>query len=127
VSARKSRARSARILVTARAALEVAEIEVYSADRWGSATAETYVAEIESALERLAQNAGLLQLEPGLSQRLYFYRVRKHVLVCDYREKIVTVLTVIHTSIDLRTRLAELEPRLVAEVQLLHDRLHRGR
>jgi plasmid stabilization system protein ParE len=107
--------------------LEIAEIEHYSADQWGATTAEAYLNEISAAIERLAQSPGLLQLESGISRRLYFYRVRKHVLVCDYRKSIVAVLTVIHTSMDLSARLADLEPRLIAEVEILHERLHRQR
>ncbi|MFN9825302.1 MAG: hypothetical protein ACK58J_14230, partial [Planctomyces sp.] len=57
---------------------------------------------------------------PGLS----FYRIRRHVLVCDYRDNSVIVLTVIHTSMDLPARLLELESRLLTEAQILRARLH---
>ncbi len=77
---------------------------------------------------RFRENPGILRLEPNFAPGLYFYRVRKHFLVCDVRgqsaaRQTVTVLTVIHTSMDLPTRLAELEPRLVAEAEMLREKL----
>jgi hypothetical protein len=48
-------------------------------------------------------------------------------LICDVRPDTVTVLTVMHTSMDVPARLAELEPRLLVEASLLRGRLERER
>lgn len=93
---------------------------------WGRRTADKYLDEFAAALDRLSLNPEILHREPAFAPNLFFYRVKKHFLVCDFRDNCVYVLTVIHTSMDLPTRLAELEPRLIAEVEFLHERLHRG-
>jgi toxin ParE1/3/4 len=115
------------VILSDRAVFDLLEIERYSTEQWGRKTAEAYLSEFESALERLSHSPGLLQLEPGLSTGLYFYRVQKHVLVCDLREQLVAILTVLHTSMDLPSRLMELEPRVIAEVELLRRRLDAGK
>jgi len=53
--------------------------------------------------------------------------VNRHVLVCDVQPASVVVLTVLHGSMDIPSRLAELVPQLSAEVALLHERLASGK
>jgi toxin ParE1/3/4 len=113
------------VLLTERALADLRDIERYSIGQWGRKTAEKYLNDIELALDRLRENPGLLRLEPDFAPGLFFYRARKHVLVCDVQGQNLTVLTVIHTSMDLPARLAELEPRLTVEAQLLHKKLRR--
>jgi len=48
------------------------------------------------------------------------------VLACDYRERSNVVLTVIHASMDIPSRLAELEPTLAVEANFLHEKLAAG-
>jgi plasmid stabilization system protein ParE len=104
--------------------VDLAEFERYSVREWGRKSADRYLDDIQSALDRLKEDPDILRLEPDLAPGLYFYRVRKHLLVCDYTGDTIIVLTVIHTSMDIPARLAELEPRLVAEVRLLRQRCH---
>ena len=104
--------------------MDLAEIERYSVGEWGRKTADKYLDDIQSALDRLKEDPHVLRLEPDLSPGLYFYRVRKHFLVCDYTGEMIIVLTVIHTTMDIPARLAELEPRLESEVRLLRQRCH---
>jgi hypothetical protein len=47
--------------------------------------------------------------------------------VCDVRAQSVLVLTVIHASRDIPSRLAEIQPTLSAEVELLLRRLDRAK
>ncbi|MFN9136679.1 MAG: type II toxin-antitoxin system RelE/ParE family toxin [Planctomyces sp.] len=90
----------------------------------GKKVADKCLDDVTAALDRISQSPQLLQDNrvgiPGLS----FYRIRRHVLVCDYRDNSVIVLTVIHTSMDLPARLLELESRLLTEAQILRARLH---
>lgn len=79
---------------------------------------------LASALDCLADNPDILRLEPEFCPGLYFYRFKKHVLVCDYRNEAIIVLTIIHTSMDLPNRLLELEPRLLAESEILQAKLN---
>ena len=122
---RNTRLEPVSVLLTRRALADIREIDRYSTKEWGRKTAEQYLDAIQAALDRLPENPELLRLEPDFSPSLYFYRVRKHFLVCDYREKTVCVLAVIHTSMDVPARLNELEPRLAMEADYLHRKLHR--
>jgi hypothetical protein len=69
----------------------------------------------------------LLKQDLDLHPALRFYRVNKHLLVCDVHSKSIVVLTVIHASMDIPIRLAELQPTLAAEVELLRRKLQRGK
>lgn len=113
-----------RLALTRRAIEDLRQIERHSVKEWGRKVADEYLDDVTDALDRISQSPQLLQDDrvgiPGLS----FYRIRRHVLVCDYRDNSVIVLTVIHTSMDLPARLLELESRLLTEAQILRARLH---
>lgn len=56
-----------------------------------------------------------------------FYRVNKHWLACDVRPDAIVLLSVIHGSMDLPNRLAELQYVIAAEAELLAAKLHAGK
>lgn len=119
--------KKASVSLTQRALSDLREIEAFSITQWGRQAADNYLDEIGSALDRLSENPDILRHEPGFIADLYFYRVKKHFLVCEYQNESVIVLTVIHTAMDLPGRLSELEPRLVAEAELLKATLREVR
>ena len=121
---RKKPPPKAAVELTHRALSDLREIECWSVKEWGRKTADNYLNDIAAALDRLSENPRILRLEPDFSPGLFFYRVKKHFLVCDYSSETVIVLAVIHTSMDLPSRLLELEPRLIAESQFLQNKLH---
>ncbi|MCG8586193.1 MAG: type II toxin-antitoxin system RelE/ParE family toxin [Pirellulales bacterium] len=112
-----------KLLLAERALRDIAEIETYSISQWGKRTASRYIADIEAALERVRQDPELLRPEEDFHPELAFYRVNKHLLVCDVQDTAIFLLTVIHASRDIPSRLAEMEPMLAAEVELLHAKL----
>jgi plasmid stabilization system protein ParE len=118
---------AAKLLISERALRDIAGIEEYSVSKWGKRAAAKYVSEFEAALVRMQQTPELLRLEESFHPRLSFYRVNKHLLVCDMQPKTIVLLTVIHVSRDIPSRLAELAPTLATEVELLHQRLTRER
>jgi plasmid stabilization system protein ParE len=81
------------------------------------------VAHIQAALERLRDAPSLLRQRDEYSLRLGFYAIREHVLVCDLVDEDVYVLAVRHCAMDLARGTAELEPSLVEEVEMLHQRV----
>ncbi|MBW2701854.1 MAG: type II toxin-antitoxin system RelE/ParE family toxin [Deltaproteobacteria bacterium] len=115
--------RPLKLLLTERAIADLLAIKSYSTDQWGKRTATRYLADIESGLQFITQNPGLLSPIEGLPETLQHYSVRKHVLICDVRPKSIIVLTVIHGSMDIPNRLSELLPTLSTEVSMLHEKI----
>jgi toxin ParE1/3/4 len=104
-----------------RASLDIAGIREFSVEKWGEKVAEDYLDEIERALSRLSQRPNLLRTKHEFSPHFRFYRVQRHFLVCSLIQDNVYVLAVRHCSMDLPNRLAELEPNLLEEADLLHN------
>lgn len=106
--------------LTRRAVHDLEEIERDSLDQWGERVALEYLGHIEEALRRLKDNPKLLRPKSGISDRFSFYRVREHFLICAQVESNIYVIAVRHGGMDLPSRVAELEPSLVDEVEILH-------
>ena len=111
------------LLLTERALQDIAEIESYSIEHFGRKAAGKYISDIEAALSRLQESPTLLRAEEELHPELQFYQVNKHLLVCDVQRDAIFLLTVIHASRDIPSRLAEMQPNLALEVELLHQKL----
>lgn len=121
--ARKS-AGSVALHMTERSLRDLVAIEAYSIEQFGRRVANQYLDKLESGINRLKENPELLREEPPFHTSLKFYRIEKHILVCEtgVRGKII-VLTLLHGSMDIPARLAELEPALVMEVAVLLKKL----
>lgn len=117
------RASRVRLRLTYRAANDLRDIERYSIEKWGRRTADEYLADMEAALQRLVENPELLREEPDFHSSLRFYRVNRHWLVCEVQADLILVLTVAHASMDVRSRIAELQPTLSSEAEMLHAKL----
>ena len=111
------------IKLTDRAHFDLQEIEKYSIQRWGKKTANRYLEDIQTALSLLQEKPDLLRQKSDVSTHFKFYRVREHFLVCVELKEFLLVLTIKHGQMDLPSRIAELEPTLVKEADLLHQRL----
>lgn len=122
-----SRKRAIQLLLTQRALKDLQDILEYSVQQWGQRVADDYIGGIEAAMGRIRENPEVLRAEPTLHPWLAFYRVQKHLLVCDMQDRSIIVLTVIHATMDIPSRLADLQPQLVAEVELLGRKLRGGR
>jgi toxin ParE1/3/4 len=112
--------------LTERTLQDLVSIEEYSIENWGKRIANRYLDDIEAALQRISDNPDVLREEPNFHNCLYVYRVNKHLLVCDVQTDLIFVLTILHGNMDIPERLAELEPTLKLEVELLHKQLGRG-
>lgn len=119
--------RGVRLELTELAIGDIAEIADDSAKQWGRKASEKYLDELEAGLRRLREQPALLTCLPDLDSSLRYYRVRQHLLICDFRRGTTVVLTVIHASMDLPSRLCELQPRLADEVEMLHRQMRISR
>ena len=108
-----------RLVLTDRALADLDAMAGYSVERWGSRVADQYVADLDAALGRLADDLSLLRERHDYTGRLRFYRVREHVLIGDVIGGTGFVLAVWHGSMDFVDRLPELEPDLVREAEIV--------
>lgn len=106
------------IKLTNRAFDDLVEIESYSLKQFGKKVTNKYIDDIESGLNLLQENSGLLQEIKGFSGKLKFYRVRSHFFICTEVKTTVLVLTIKHVQMDIINKLSELEPTLAIEVDL---------
>lgn len=111
------------IKLTDRAHYDLQEIEAYSLQRWGRKTANRYLEDIQTALSLLQETPDLLRHKSDISTHVKFYRVREHFLVCTKLNDVLLVLTIKHGQMDLPHCIGELEPTLLHEAALLHERL----
>ena len=110
--------------LTERALRDIAAIEKYSVQEFGRTVANRYLAKLEAAITRFTEKPELLRSEPDFHAWLRFYRVEKHLMICDYEDSgRIIILTLVHASMDVASRLTELEPTLMAETELLHKKL----
>jgi plasmid stabilization system protein ParE len=111
------------VQLTDRAHYDLQEIEDYSVQRWGRKTADRYLEDIQTALSLLQETPDLLRRKSDISPHFKFYRVREHFLVCTKLKDVLLVLTIKQGQMDLPQCIGELEPTLVQEAALLHQRL----
>ena len=113
--------------LTNRALRDIANIESYSLKKFGERVASQYIGKLEAGIGRISDNAELLREESLFHKSLKFYRIEQHLLVCEtaIEDKII-ILTLMHASMDIPSRLAELEPKLSIEAELLLKRLYRS-
>lgn len=124
--AKKSRTKPS-LYLTERALHDIASIERYSIKQFGQSTANQYLDKLEASIGRILAEPDVLREEPAFHDSLKFYRVEKHLLVCETGiEGRIIVIAVIHASMDIPARLAELEPKLALEVEFLLAELKRS-
>jgi len=65
----------------------------------------------------------VLQTFPELPLDFTYYRVKRHLLICNRISKGVIVVTIMHGSMDIPRRITELLPTLSEELVALRRRL----
>ena len=113
--------------LTERALRDIAGIESYSLEQFGKEVAAQYIGKLEAGIGRVSDNAELLPEESHFHESLKFYRIEQHLLVCETGiEGKIIILTLLHASMDIPSRLAELEPKLSIEAEMLLTQLRRA-
>ena len=125
--AKKKTARKTEVHLTEKALRDIAAIRRYSVKEFGKRVATKYVDALQAAFTLIKEQPGLLRVEQGFHDQLRFYRVEKHLLVCDVQRSDIFVLTVLSTSQDVAARLADLQPTIALETELLHRKLQQAR
>ncbi len=114
--------------LTDRALRDIVGIESHSIEQFGKRVAAQYVGKIEAGIGRVSDNPDLLRQESHFHESLKFYRIEQHLLVCETGiECEIIILTLLHASMDIPSRLAELEPNLSMETEMLLKQLRRSK
>lgn len=113
--------------LTDRALRGIAGIESHSIERFGKRVAGQYIGKLEAGIGRVSDNPDLLREETPFHESLKFCRIEQHLLVCETGiERKIIILTLLHASMDIPSRLAELEPKLSIEAEMLLKQLIRS-
>jgi len=114
------------VYLTDRALRDIKGIDEHSLERFGKRVATQYLGKLEAGISRISENLNLLRQEIPFHGSLKFYRVEQHLLVCETAmEGRIIVLAVLHASMDIPSRLGELEPILQLEAEMLLKQLTR--
>lgn len=110
-----------KLLLTDRALGDIDAIEHCSVEGWGTQVADQYLADLDAALGRLADDLSLFQERHEYAGRLRFYSVREHMLVGDVIGGVGLgfVLTVWRGSTDFIDRLLNIELGLLREAEVM--------
>jgi len=119
----RKKATRIKLHLTERALADLVSVESYSIQQWSKRVAAKYLSDIEGRLRLVHENPSILDSVEGLPESLKCYPAREHVLVFDVQPTSLVLLTVIHGSRDILSRLSELIPSLATEVELLHGQL----
>ena len=111
------------VKLTERSLDDIDEIEKYSINKWGNQVADKYLDDIESALNLIQENTGLLQDFDEFSGKLKHYRIKNHFLICTETKETIFVLTIKHMSMDIVALLNKLEPTLATEIEYLSRKM----
>jgi toxin ParE1/3/4 len=112
--------------LTDRALRDIVGIESYTVERYGKRVADKYIGKLEAGIDRVYDNPDLLCKEASFHPSLKFYRIEQHLFVCETGiEGKIIILTLLHCSMDIPSRLAELEPSLSIETDILLRHLSR--
>jgi len=117
-----AKVRKTKVFLSERAVADLREIEAYSSEKWGEATAERYLDAFDKFFTLVEAEAGILLAAPVI-ENLLTHTVEKHVVVCTMWNDDVLVLTIVHSSRELINHLDRLLPTLRSEVELLKKRL----
>ncbi len=115
------------VYLTDRSLADIAGVELHSIQRFGKRVAAQYLGKLEAGIIRIAENPDLLRQEAAFHESLTFYRVEQHLFVCEtgIPGKII-ILSLLHASMDIPSRLAELESNLSLETEMLLKQLRRS-
>ena len=109
----------AEIRFTRRALSDLHKIEEDSIRDFGQMVAEKYM---DDALKTLSEYPSLLREKP-FADHTRFFVVRKHTLVFGVLDDVLYLLTLKYGGMDIEDIILRLEPALVREAEIMHERL----
>lgn len=87
-------------ILTKRSQNDLKQIARYTDQRWGIKKRHEYLAQIESAFPKLAENPHFGRACPELKGTPYRYHVGRHYIFYRHNPEGITVIRVLHDSMD---------------------------
>lgn len=88
------------LLLSPEAQSDLADILLYTIQRWGEEQQDRYVAALDRGLLLLQENPEIGRGRPDLFPRCRSYRVREHIIYYGLHEGAVVVFRVLHGRMD---------------------------
>jgi toxin ParE1/3/4 len=90
--------------LSAAAQLDLREIKNYTCVIWGKTQMQKYLAELQSAMEQLAQTPDIGRIRNELEQDLRSFCVGRHVIFYREFDQNIDVARILHKSMDINSR-----------------------
>ncbi len=113
------------IRFTRRALADLDKISKDSIERYGQIVTDKYMAYIEDILKTITEYPNILIKKP-FAEHVRFFVAREHMLVFSALDDTIYLLTVKYGGMDIENIISRLEPALVYEAEIMHDRLRKG-
>lgn len=88
------------LILTTEAQRDLADILLYTLQRWGEDQQDRYAMALEQGLVLLAENPEIGRSRPELFRGCRSYRVREHILYYVLRDEAVVIIRVLHGRMD---------------------------
>lgn len=88
------------IILTPEAQHDLADILLYTVQRWGEEQQDRYAAALEQGMALLGENPTIGRPRPELFRGCRSYRVREHILYYVLRDETVVIIRVLHGRMD---------------------------
>src|SRR5437016_4894739 len=113
--------RLAKWYLTREAARDLRSIYARSVKQWGQPTADDYMAEIYSVMNKIASRPDLGKLRAHRAVPFLMVPAGRHFVVYDRLKKDVVILTILHQRRDIEQIIKQLQPSLLAEMIFLKN------
>lgn len=90
------------LVLSPEALSDIADILLYTLQRWGEQQQDQYAAALDQGLALIQQNPEMGRSRPDLFPGCRSYRVREHIVYYALRDESVTVFRVLHGRMDAR-------------------------
>ncbi|MER3437281.1 MAG: plasmid stabilization protein ParE [Chloroflexota bacterium] len=100
-------ARNLPVILTPQARRDLSDIELYTAQQWGNQQRRASMAKLEKALQDLAEFPHLGRSRDELGAGLRSYPIGEHVIYYRVDPGKLTVLRVLHRTMDASTTLGD--------------------
>lgn len=95
------------IKLTKSARNDLIDIWLYGCELWGETNADSYLDEINDAVESLATNSLRYSQHPNSSPSFRLMPIRNHMIAYEVEEHLLVILRVLHKNMDTEFQISK--------------------